>query len=156
MLPHVLLTHICCTSGSRSCAGSADGMWTWCLWTSVNLTIVTPSGKLEPKSSTLPIANALLCIGPCASPDVEGSCVLHCREWRMPFTLWSGRSGNTAWKNSAKKKRRRAASSLKNVLWCEWGKFGLSSGLLSACCDLLWSPSNGSLFSLTNQWWCAG
>lgn len=59
----------------------------------------------------------------CAFLNTEGSCVLHCREWKMPFILWYGRSGNTGWENSVKKKRRHNASSLKNVFWCERGKF---------------------------------
>lgn len=59
----------------------------------------------------------------CAFLDTEGSCVLHCREWKMPFILWYGKSGNTGWKSSVKKKRRHNASSLKNVFWCERGKF---------------------------------
>ncbi len=58
----------------------------------------------------------------CAFLNTEGSCVLHCREWKMPFILWYGRSGNTGWENSVKKKRRHNASSLKNVFWCERGK----------------------------------
>lgn len=54
--------------------------------------------------------------------NIEGSCVLYCREWKMPFTLWYGRSGCTGSISSARKKRLRAVSSLKSVLWCERGK----------------------------------
>lgn len=54
--------------------------------------------------------------------NTEGSCVLYCREWKMPFTLWYGRSGCTGSISSARKKRLRAVSSLKSVLWCERGK----------------------------------
>lgn len=48
--------------------------------------------------------------------NIEGSCVLYCREWKMPFTLWYGRSGCTGSISSARKKRLRAVSSLKSVL----------------------------------------
>lgn len=54
--------------------------------------------------------------------NIEGRCVSCYREWKMPFTLWYGRSGCTGSKSSARKKRLRAVSSLKNVLWCERGK----------------------------------
>lgn len=40
----------------------------------------------------------------------------------MPFTLWYARSGCTGSISSARKKRLRAVSSLKSVLWCERGK----------------------------------
>lgn len=54
--------------------------------------------------------------------NIEGSCVSYCREWKMPFTLWYARSGCTGSISSARKKRLRAVSSLKSVLWCERGK----------------------------------
>lgn len=54
--------------------------------------------------------------------SIEESCVSYCREWKMPFTLWYGRSGCTGSISSARKKRLRAVSSLKSVLWCEMGK----------------------------------
>lgn len=54
--------------------------------------------------------------------NIEGSCVSYCREWKMPFTHWYGRSGCTGSISSARKKRLLVVSSLKNVLWCERGK----------------------------------
>lgn len=66
---------------------------------------------------TLPLSMSFVC-----SSNTEGSCVSHCRGWKMPFTLWYGRSGSTGSINSARKKRLPAVSSLKSVLWCERGK----------------------------------
>lgn len=59
---------------------------------------------------------------PRAFLSIEESCVLYCRKWKMPFTLWYGRSGSTGTIRSARKKRLQAVSSLKSVLWCERGK----------------------------------
>lgn len=72
--------------------------------------------------------------------DTEESCVSYCREWKMPFTLWYGRSGSTGSISSARKKRRRDVSSLKSVLWCERGKCMQlcpnSSGCMCVVCRL--------------------
>lgn len=67
--------------------------------------------------------------------NIEGSCVSYCREWKMPFTIWYGRSGCTGSISSARKKRLRAVSSLKSVLWCERGKC-MQPGAHELCVDV--------------------
>lgn len=96
---------------------------------------VNVAGKAGPRSAGRAHVNTSACFAPCVSCNTcthtvcpslnlttEGHCVLYCREWKMPFTLWYGRSGRTGSISSARKKRLRAVSSLKSVLWCERGK----------------------------------
>lgn len=104
-----------------------DRVW-WsissCRWARSDIT-GRPTSNYRPASLLCVSVSCNTCTYTVCPPvflNIEGSCVSYCREWKMPFTLWYGRSGCTGSINSARKKRLRAVSSLKSVLWCERGK----------------------------------